>query len=186
MSGSRSANVGNALMNTRCLGSILCVIISITSAQGAPEEKLAQLGLTLPASSAPVANYVSAVRSGSLVFLSGHLPRDGAGKVIAGKIGRDLDEAAGVNASRQTALALLTTLKTELGSLDRVKRIVRVGSFVNCTDDFTRQPAVINGCSDLLVAIFGESGRHTRAAIGVSSLPAGAAVEIDLVVEVSD
>jgi enamine deaminase RidA (YjgF/YER057c/UK114 family) len=173
-------------MNTRYLGFVLCILIFLPAAQGAPEDKVAQLGLVLPATSAPVANYVSAVRSGSLLFLSGHLPRDGAGKIIVGKIGRELDEAAGTNASRQTALALIATLKTELGSLDRVKRIVRVGGFVNCTDDFTRQPAVINGCSDLLVAVFGESGRHARAAIGVSSLPAGAAVEIDLVVEVSD
>ncbi|ATC64611.1 hypothetical protein CMV30_11950 [Nibricoccus aquaticus] len=173
-------------MNTRIVGFLLCAFLSVSAAQSAPEENLAKLGLTLPATSAPVANYVSAVRSGSLLFLSGHLPRDGAGKVITGKIGRDLDEAAGANASRQTALALLATLKTELGSLDRVKRIVRVGGFVNCTDDFTRQPAVINGCSDLLVAVFGDSGRHTRAAIGVSSLPAGAAVEIDLVVEIAD
>lgn len=149
-----------------------------------PEQKLAALGLTLPPTSTPVANYVPAVRSGSLVFLAGHVSRDASGKVIAGKIGRDATEQQANAAAKQTALALLATLKKEIGELSKVKRIVRVGGFVNAVDDFKAQPAVMNGCSDLLVAVFGDKGKHARAAIGVASLPLGAVVEIDMIVEV--
>ena len=149
-----------------------------------PEEKIKTLGLTLPSVSAPVANYVPAVRSGSLVFLAGHIPRDAAGKVIAGKVGRDASEQDANAAARQTTLALLATLQREIGNLAKVKRIVRVGGFVNAVDDFKAQSQVMNGCSDLLVAIFGDKGRHARAAIGVASLPLGAVVEIEMIVEV--
>ena len=149
-----------------------------------PEEKLATLGLTLPPVSAPVANYVSAVRVNSLIFLSGHLPRNAAGQVITGRLGAELDDAAGAAAARQTTLALLATLKAEIGELSKVKRIVRVGGFVNATPEFTHQPQVVNGSSDLLVAVFGDRGKHARAAVGVSSLPLGAAVEIELIVEI--
>lgn len=149
-----------------------------------PEEKLAALGLTLPTVAAPVANYVPAVRSGSLVHLAGHIPRDAGGKVIAGKVGRDATEADANAAARTTTLALLATLKHEIGDLRKVKRIVRVGGFVNATDTFQAQSQVINGCSDLLVALFGERGKHARAAIGVASLPLGAMVEIEMTVEV--
>ena len=161
--------------------------VAVQAADGkTPEQRLADLGLTLPATSAPVANYVPAVRSGALIFLAGHIPRDTEGKVIAGKVGRDLDEAAAAAAARTTALALIATLKAELGELSRVKRIVRVGGFVNSPDDYTRQPVVINGCSDLLVAVFGDAGRHARAAVGVNTLPLGAVVELELIAEVSD
>ena len=148
------------------------------------DEKLAAMGLTLPAASNPVANYVPAVRSGSLVFLAGHIPRDAAGKVVTGKVGRDATEKDANAAARQATLALLATLKRELGGFEKVKRIVRVAGFVNATDDFQGQPQVINGCSDLLVALFGDRGQHARAAIGVASLPLGAVVEIEMVVEV--
>ena len=150
----------------------------------APEAKLAALGLTLPAVNTPIANYVPAVRSGNLIFLAGHLPRDAKGNIITGKVGRDATEQAANAAARETALALLATLKKEIGELARVKRIVRVGGFVNAVDDFKAQPAVINGCSDLLVAVFGERAKHARAAVGVASLPLGAVVEIDMIVEV--
>ena len=173
--------------------SFLFLVLTIWSAAAVaaadhrtPEQRLADLGLTLPATSAPVANYVSAVRSGQLIFLAGHIPRDAEGKVIAGKVGREIDEAAAADAARTTGLALIATLKAELGELRRVKRIVRVGGFVNSPDDYTRQPAVINGCSDLLVAVFGDAGRHARAAVGVNTLPLGAVVEIELVAEISD
>lgn len=149
-----------------------------------PEETLAGLGITLPPAKAPIANYVSVVRTGKLLFLAGHIPRDAAGNVITGKVGRTLDETAGAQAARQAAIALLTTLKGELGELSKVRRIVRVGGFVNATEDFTKHPQVINGCSDLLVAVFGDKGRHARAALGAGSLPLGAAVEIEMVVEV--
>lgn len=149
-----------------------------------PEAKIAALGLTLPATSAPIANYVPAVRTGNLIFLSGHIPRDAENKVIAGKVGRDATEKDANTAARSTALALLATLKREIGDLGKVKRIVRVGGFVNAVDDFKTQPAVINGCSDLLVAVFGERGKHARAALGVASLPLGAIVEIEMIVEI--
>lgn len=149
-----------------------------------PEAKLAALGLTLPATNTPIANYVPAVRSGNLVFLSGHLPYDAEGKVIAGKVGRDADEKMANAAARTTTLALLASLKKEIGDLSKVKRIVKVSGFVNGTDDFKAQPAVINGCSDLLVAVFGDRGKHARAALGMASLPRGAVVEIEMIVEV--
>ncbi len=169
-------------------GPLLFLVLSLAGAHAAetPEARLAALGLELPAGSAPIANYVPAVRTGNLVFLAGHIARDDSGQVITGKVGRDLDEAAAALVARRTALALLATLKAELGDLGRVKRIVRVGGFVNCTDDFTAQPKVINGASDLLVAVFGDAGRHARAAVGVNALPAGAPVEIELVAEVAD
>lgn len=151
---------------------------------GTPEAKLTALGLSLPATTTPVANYVPAVRSGSLVFLAGHLPRSADGKVITGKVGRNATEKDANAAARVTTLALLATLKKEIGELNKVKRIVRVGGFVNAVDDFQTQSQVINGCSDLLVELFGDRGRHARAAIGVASLPLGAIVEIEMVVEI--
>lgn len=153
-------------------------------AAATPEEKIAGLGLTLPASNPPIANYVPAVRTGNLVFLAGQLPRDAAGKVIAGKVGKDATEQDANAAAKVTALALLGALKREIGELSKVKRIVRVGGFVNAVDDFKAQSQVINGCSDLLVAVFGDRGRHARAALGMASLPLGAVVEIEMVVEV--
>lgn len=168
----------------------LAVLTSLASALPAgaaaaarPEAKLAALGLALPAASTPIASYVPAVRTGNLVFLAGHLPRDAAGKVIAGKVGRDATEQDANTAARAATLALLATLKQEIGELSRVKRIVRVAGFVNAVDDFKAQPQVVNGCSDLLVAVFGECGKHARAALGVASLPLGAMVEIEMVVE---
>ena len=149
-----------------------------------PEAKIAALGLTLPKTTPPVANYVPAVRSGSLIFLAGHVPRSADGKVITGKVGRDATEQEANAAAKVTALALLATLKQEIGELAKVKRIVRVGGFVNCTDDFKAQPQVMNGCSDFLVAVFGDRGRHARAALGINALPLGAVVEIEMVVEV--
>jgi enamine deaminase RidA (YjgF/YER057c/UK114 family) len=154
------------------------------TAGASPEEKLVGLGLSLPAVSTPVANYVPVVRSGSLIFLAGHIPRGTDGKVITGKVGRTATEQEANAAARTTTLALLATLKKEIGDLNKVKRIVRVGGFVNGTDDFQAQPQVINGCSDLLVSLFGDRGRHARAAIGVASLPLGAVVEIEMIVEV--
>jgi enamine deaminase RidA (YjgF/YER057c/UK114 family) len=154
------------------------------STTGGVEAKLASLGLTLPAVSAPVANYVPAVRSGNVVYLAGHIPRGADGKVVKGKVGRGSTVEDANAAARLTTLALLATLKKEIGDLNKVKRIVRVGGFVNATDDFESQPQVLNGCSDLLVALFGDRGRHARAAIGAGSLPLGAIVEIEMVVEI--
>lgn len=152
--------------------------------EDSPSSRLAALGLTLPAVPASVANYVPAVRSGSLVFLAGQIPRGADGAVLAGKVGQNYTEAQATAAARTCALQLLATLQAEIGDLAKVKRIVRLGGFVNCTADFTAQPKVINGASDLLVAVFGERGRHARASVGVSSLPAGAPVELELLVEI--
>jgi enamine deaminase RidA (YjgF/YER057c/UK114 family) len=171
-------------MKTRHVLPLALFLLAAALRAQTPEEKIKTLGLTLPSVSAPVANYVPAVRSGSLVFLAGHIPRDAAGKVIAGKVGRDASEQDANAAARQTTLALLATLQREIGNLAKVKRIVRVGGFVNAVDDFKAQSQVMNGCSDLLVGIFGDKGRHARAAIGVASLPLGAVVEIEMIVEV--
>lgn len=156
------------------------------SAQSAttPEQKLEALGLKLPPTSSAVANYVSAVRSGSLIFLAGHLPRNAEGKVIVGKVGKTATDKEANAAARETALALLATLKKEIGDLSKVKRVVKVSGFVNATEDFTGHSQVINGCSDLLVGVFGEKGKHARAALGMGSLPLGAVVEIEMIVEV--
>ena len=167
---------------------IFCSLLLATAlpvVRGAtPEENLAALGLTLPAVPPAVANYVPAVRTGNLVFLAGQIARGPDGKYLTGKLGRNVTEAEGAAAARQCTLQLLAALRAEIGDLSRVKRIVRVGGFVNCTDDFTAQSQVVNGASDLLVAVLGECGRHARAAVGVSSLPAGAPVEIELIAEV--
>jgi enamine deaminase RidA (YjgF/YER057c/UK114 family) len=151
-----------------------------------PEQKLTAMGLALKAVPPAIANYVPAVRSGNLVFLAGQIPRGADGKVLAGKVGREVTTEQAAEAARTCALQLLAALKAEIGELSKVKRIVRVGGFVNCTDDFTEQPKVVNGCSDLLVAMFGDRGRHARAAVGVAALPSGASVEVDMIVEIVD
>jgi len=172
------------LFPTLFLALISLASLSATEAPATPESKIAALGLALPVTTTPIANYVPAVRTGNLVFLSGHLPYDAEGKVIAGKVGKDADEKMANAAARTTALALLASLKQEIGDLSKVKRIVKVTGFVNGTDDFKAQPAVMNGCSDLLVAVFGDRGKHARAALGMASLPRGAVVEIEMIVEV--
>jgi len=159
---------------------------ALRASDDTPEQKLHALGLTLPAPASVVANYVPAVRTGSLIFLAGQIARGPDGKIIAGRVGQDFTETQGAEAAKTCALQLLAALKAEIGDLAHVKRIVRVGGFVNCTADFTAQPKVINGASDLFVAVFGERGRHARASVGVPSLPGNAPVEVELVVEVSN
>ena len=149
-----------------------------------PEARLAELGIELPEASTPVANYVNAVRAGHLLFLSGKGPARPDGSYVQGKLGRDLSIGEGYEAARLTGIELLAALKAELGDLNRVKRIVKATGMVNSTPDFGDQPAVINGFSDLMVEVFGEKGRHARAAVGMGALPQGIAVEIDLVVEI--
>jgi len=148
------------------------------------EAKIKELGITLPKPTTPVANYVKAVTTGNLVFLAGHGPTDKNGELITGKVGVDLSVEDGYQAARRTALSLLASLRAEIGSLDRVGRIVKVKGMVNTTPDFTQHPEVINGCSDLLVQVFGENGKHARAAVGMGSLPRNIAVEIEMVVEI--
>ncbi len=155
----------------------------ITSAQTI-EQTLTKMGITLTVPAKPLGNYVKAVRTGNLVFLAGHLPTRPGGTPIAGKLGKDLTVEQGYDAARQATISLLSTLKGELGDLSRVRRIVKVTGFVNAAPDFLDQPGVINGCSDLLVALFGERGKHARSVVGVAALPLNCAVEIELVAEV--
>jgi enamine deaminase RidA (YjgF/YER057c/UK114 family) len=149
-----------------------------------PELKLEELGITLSTPSSPVANYVNTVLTGNLLYISGKGPLQDNGEYIKGKVGEDLTIEEGYNAARVTAINLISTLKASLGDLRKVKRIIRVTGMVNSSSDFTEHPSVVNGCSDLLVEVFGEKGKHTRAAVGMNSLPSNIAVEIDMIVEV--
>jgi enamine deaminase RidA (YjgF/YER057c/UK114 family) len=148
------------------------------------DKKLKDLGITLITPSKPVANYVKAVRTGNLLYLSGDGPTKSDGKYITGKLGADLTVEQGYEAAKQTGISILSTLKAELGDLNKVKRVVKVLGMVNCTSSFTDQPKVINGFSDLMVAVFGEKGKHARSAVGMASLPSNIAVEIEIIVEV--
>jgi enamine deaminase RidA (YjgF/YER057c/UK114 family) len=148
------------------------------------DKKLKDLGVELMPPTKPMANYVKVVRTGNLLFLAGHGPTLPDGSNITGKVGKDLTLEQGYNAARQTAISLISTLKGELGDLNKVKRIVKVLGMVNCNSDFIDQPKVINGCSDLFVAVFGEKGKHARSAVGMNSLPSNIAVEIEIVVEI--
>ena len=149
------------------------------------EARLGDLGITLPDAPAPLANYVGAVQSGNQVFLSGAGPRTDAGYIYPGKLGRDVTTEQGAEAARVCGLNLLANLKAAIGDLDRVTRIVKVAGMVNCVPDFPDLPQVLNGCSDLLVEVFGEKGKHARAVIGVAQLPLSFPVEIEMVVEVA-
>lgn len=149
-----------------------------------PEERIRALGIRMIPPTSPIANYVKFVQTGYLVFLSGHGPDRPDGGQIFGKIGRDLSVEDGQAAARLTGISLLSTLKGYIGDLNRVKRIVKVMGLVNCTDDFTKQPAVMNGFSDLMVEVFGDRGRHARTSVGVNALPNNIAVEIEMVVEI--
>ncbi|MGW9684106.1 RidA family protein [Flagellimonas sp. 2504JD1-5] len=149
-----------------------------------PEAKLAELGIELRTPSAPVANYVNAVRTGNLIFLAGKGPLQSNGEYITGKIGEDLSIEEGYYAARVTGINQLSVLKAELGDLSKVKRIVKVLGMVNAASDFTDHPKVVNGYSDLMVQVFGEKGKHARAAVGMGSLPTNIAVEIEMIVEV--
>jgi enamine deaminase RidA (YjgF/YER057c/UK114 family) len=149
------------------------------------ENKLQSMGLDLLPVVKPVANYVPAVKSGKLVFLSGHGPVKENGQLITGKVGYDLGLEEGYEAARRAALALLSSLRAEIENLDRVARIVKLFGMVNCRPDFTEHPKVINGASDLLVELYGENGKHARSAMGMNSLPLNMAVEIEMIVEIA-
>ena len=150
------------------------------------EERLTALGLELPPVSRPVANYVPAVRSGNLLFVAGQVPRDAEGRLLAGRVGATMDVDAAYRAARSCALQALAVVRDELGDLGRVKRVVRVLGLVNAVADFTEQPAVVNGFSDLMVEVFGDAGRHARVAYGAGSLPGGVPVEVESLFEVAD
>ena len=149
------------------------------------EENLKKLGIDLGTVSAPVANYVNAVRTGNLLFLAGKGPRaDASGHRPVGKVGRDFTVPQAYQHARTVGLDLLAVMRAELGSLDKVKRVVKVLGMVNAVPEFTDHPKVINGCSDLFVEVFGEAGKHARSAVGMGSLPMGIPVEIEVIVEV--
>ena len=149
-----------------------------------PELRLQELNIILPSPPKPVANYVNGVRAGNLIFLAGKGPKSADGIELIGKLGIDVTIEEGYAGARLTAINQLAVLKTMLGDLKRVKRIVKVLGMVNSAPNFVEQPKVINGFSDLMVEVFGDRGRHARAAVGMASLPRGQAVEIELVVEV--
>lgn len=147
------------------------------------EARLKDMGIDLPDAPAPAANYVPFVRTGNQLFVSGQISVGPQG-LIKGRLGADMDATAGAAAARHCGLALMAQAKAALGDLDRVKRVVKLVGFVNSTPDFTDQPEVINGCSDLMVEVFGDAGRHARSAVSAASLPRGVAVEIEAVFEV--
>jgi enamine deaminase RidA (YjgF/YER057c/UK114 family) len=148
------------------------------------EAKLNELGLQLPPPPRPAANYVGAVLTGNLLFISGHGPMKGGEIAYSGKVGKDLSVEQGYEAARLVALNCLASAKATLGDLDRIRRVVKLLGMVNCTEDFGDQPKVMNGASDLLVQLFGEAGRHARSAVGMQALPFGIAVEIEMILEV--
>ena len=149
------------------------------------EKRLAELGIELPTAAAPVAAYTPVVVARGLAHVSGQLPFID-GKLVTGRLGEDVSLQQGAAAARACGLMILAQLKAALGSLDRIERVVKLGAFVNSTADFTDQPRVANGASELMQAVFGDAGRHARAAVGVPALPLGAAVEVDAIVEVRE
>ena len=148
------------------------------------EKRLKDMGIELPPAVTPVANYVPSVRSGNLVFLSGHGPFNEDGELITGKVGADLTTEQGYAAARRIAIGLLGSLKAAIGDLDKVQRVVKLLGLVNCPPDFGDQPKVINGASDFLVEVFGDKGKHARSAVGTNALPMNIAAEIEMIVEI--
>ena len=150
------------------------------------DARLKELGIELPPLPTPAGNYVSVVRTGNLLFLAGAGPMQPDGTFAAGKVGRDFTTEEAMGHARRVGLVLLAVMKSELGSLDRVKRVVKLLGMVNAVDGFKEHPQVINGCSDLFVEVFGDAGRHARSAVGMASLPFQIPVEIEAIVEVGD
>ncbi len=148
---------------------------------GKVEARLASLGIALPEAPVPVANYVPALLAGNLLFISGQISKAADGTVIKGRLGSELTTAQGQEAARASALAILAQAKAALGDLDRIAQVVKLTGFVAATPEFAEHPQVINGASDLMVDVLGDAGKHTRAAVGVASLPLGCAVEVDAV-----
>ena len=148
------------------------------------DQRLAELGITLPEPAAPVAAYVPAVEAGGLLHISGQISVDEAGNLIVGRLGEDMNLERGIEAARRCGIMLIAQMKAALGSLDRVERVVKLGAFVNSASSFTDQPKVANGASVLMQQVFGEAGRHARSAVAAPVLPLGVAVEIDAIVAV--
>ena len=164
----------------------IAFIIPVIGKAQSPEEKLMQMGITLPAAPNPAANYVNVVRTGNLLYLAGKGPNGPDGKYITGKLGQDLTIEQGYEAAKSVAVNQIAVLKAELGDLSKVKRIIKVNGMINTTPDFTDHSKVMNGFSDMMVAVFGEKGKHARSSVGMCSLPFNIAVEVELIVEVED
>jgi enamine deaminase RidA (YjgF/YER057c/UK114 family) len=150
------------------------------------EARLVELKLELPPAPKPVATYVTAIRHGDLLYVSGHGPYRSDGTLITGKLGADMDVESGMKAARQTGLAILATVRSHLGSLDRVVQLIKSLGMVNCIPEFVEHPKVINGYSDLMRDVFGQAGVGSRSAVGMGSLPGGIAVEIEAIFQVKD
>ena len=148
------------------------------------DNRLAELGITLPQPAAPVASYVPTVEIGGLLHISGQISVSEEGNLILGRLGEDMNLERGIEAARRCGIMLLAQMQAALGSLDRVERVVKLGAFVNSAPSFTDQPKVANGASELMQEVFGEAGRHARSAVGVPVLPLGVAVEVDAIVAV--
>ena len=150
------------------------------------EDNLKKLNIILPEAKAPVGNYVAAKTSGKMLFVSGQISIDESGQLIKGKVGKDLDTDAGYNAAKRCALSIISQVKKACDNdLSKVKSCIKLTGFVNSTEDFTEQPKVINGASDLIASVFGEAGMHTRAAVSTNSLPLGVSVEVDAIFELN-
>lgn len=167
---------------------LLTIQLTVSNAQSDmhPEYKLARAGYTLPEAKKPIANFVTSVRDGNKLYLSGHGYCGEATAVDKGKLGKELTVEQGYQAARNVGLCMLATIKDAFGDLSKVKRIIRVFGMVNCTEDFVQQPQVMNGFSDLMVNVFGEKGKHVRSAVGMSSLPGGMSVEVEMMLELED
>ncbi len=165
----------------------IVLLFSITFLRSqTPDQNLQKMGIVLPKANSPLFNYVTYSRTGNLIYLSGQGPKKADGSFITGKLGKDLSIEQGAEAAKLSGINLLATLQSAIGDLSKVKKIVKVFGMVNCTENFYDQPKVINGFSDLMVAVFGEKGKHTRSAVGMYALPMNIPVEIEMIVEVSD
>jgi enamine deaminase RidA (YjgF/YER057c/UK114 family) len=162
----------------KCVAFLLAFGISAVCNAQSAEKRLIELGIELPVSTPPIANYVKFKKVGNLLFLAGHVPS------TKGKLGKEVSLQEGYHAARETAISLLATINAATGDLDKVVQIIKVDGMVNCTDDFYDQSKVINGCSDLLVEVFGEKGKHARTAVGHNALPGNYSVEISAIVEI--
>lgn len=188
--------IKNTILITCMMGAVACTTsLSTGEPESSPqadlydydvEQKISELDIILNEPSVPVANYVNSVRTGNLVFMAGKGPSIPEGGYVSGKLGKDLTVEQGYEAAKLVAAAQLSALKAEIGDLNNVVRIVKVLGMVNCTDDFGDQPEVINGFSDTMVEVFGDRGKHARAAVGMASLPRNIAVEIEMIVEVNE
>lgn len=164
----------------------LITLPTFSNAQQSPEKKLKEMGITLKTPEPFKGSIVKAVRTGNLVFLSGHGPVKPEGGMVTGKLGTELTVNEGRAAAKLVGIDLLTSLKAEIGDLGKVKRVVKVLGMVNASPEFDEQPKVMNGFSDFIVEVFGEKGRHARSAVGMGSLPGNIAIEIEMIVEIED